>query len=51
MKKQVIFTAAAAALITAVTAYSHDYWFEPEAFFAPEGCKVRVRLYEGGRDG
>jgi uncharacterized GH25 family protein len=46
MRKRVIF-AAAAALLTAVTAYSHDYWFEPESFFAPAGGKVRVRLYVG----
>jgi uncharacterized GH25 family protein len=46
MKRRVIF-AAAAALLTAVTAYSHDYWFEPEAFFAPAGGNVHVRLYVG----
>jgi hypothetical protein len=36
MKKRAMF-AAAAALLTAVTVYSHDYWFEPETFFAPAG--------------
>ena len=50
MKRRVIF-AAAAALLTAVTAYSLDYWFEPAAFFAAAGGNVRVRLYEGGSDG
>jgi len=47
MNKRVIFAAAAVALMTAVIAYSHDYWFEPEVFFAPAGGSVRVRLYVG----
>src|SRR5262249_32476125 len=50
MKNRVIF-AAAATLLTAVTAYSLDYWFEPAAFLPAAGCNVRVRLYEGGSDG
>jgi uncharacterized GH25 family protein len=46
MKKRAIF-AAAAVLLTAVTAYSHDYWLEPEAFFTSAGSAVNVRLFVG----
>jgi len=46
MKKRAMF-AVAAALLTAVTVYSHDYWFEPETFFASAGGGAHVRLYVG----
>jgi uncharacterized GH25 family protein len=47
MKHRTVFRVAVALLLLAIPAFSHDYWFEPDTFFAPEGGRVRLRLLVG----
>lgn len=34
-------------LLLAIPVFSHDYWFQPESFFAPVGSIIPVHLYVG----
>lgn len=47
MNKRIKFSAVAVLLFAALPAFSHDYWFVPEIFFAPERASIGVRLIVG----
>lgn len=47
MKKRLAASAFFVLFVLSLKALSHDYWIEPEAFFAPLNQPVNVRLYLG----
>lgn len=47
MKMRLVISASLALVVFSLNALSHDYWIEPEVFFAPLNQPVNVRLYLG----